>query len=591
MGWHVVVNAISFGNVMYDTDDLSAIRGASWAMLAICDNLAAALRAALGNGFTVEEVSAGASRAHLCVKAQDPSATEAMLQQTLDEVLSGGNASANGAFNEAEPGLASLLPHLVFSRSVDADEATARRSCAIAQYQMMDVALPAMVDKAQSKARLEQDAKDKGTGRSDPSRAMQLADEGQPCTKDRVRPIFRLGWRAARNDETTSQPMRDVPVSASFFARHEFGRTGRRPRFYKSQAGIGLETCCSLADSFEEIVEKPPPGLPVTVRNKMCVLYMDGNAFGRIRQDWLANESGDAAGFSRAISGTRKALLKGLVDYFCEDGQEGWLRVCPQKKYLENGKQRTMPALRFETLMWGADESVFVFPGWAYPAVMSKLAQLLDDPQCGRITMPDDSTRTLSYAIGVAIGHYKTPIRAMKALAGQLADSAKARAKALAKNNGGELQSLVDAMVLGGIDLPVRPLVAERRAIHGLDEEKQQIIFNMPLAQLPAIMQRLEAIRGEAGNRDAGVPRAKLASILQQAINEGQLGDRSPDVLAELGALLESREGGARSDLQDTLFGWCEDAPLAPLVHLMALWNMLGTMPLPQALPQEEASS
>lgn len=599
--FHISIEAVSFAGTMLDTDDLSAIRGASWAMLAVAERFAAALEVLLDDQDTVKVDFAGASSASVTVETD---LEKDVVETLVRDVLAGKKDEANKVFDQGcdeRACLSDVLPHLVFAVAVVEDSGKARqlaaRERAANQYQMLDIDLPEVLSTQEQEDSINSAAREGGQNAS-AQQALNILD--QPCVKDRTRPIATLSWRSAdpKRGEADNKPRRDVPVSSSFYARHEFGRTGRRHLFYSNQAGVDLKNRFSLSDSFEEIAdENPPRGLPATVQNKMCVLFMDGNSFGKLKECWL-NRGGDANGFATAMAEKRKNLLKGLVNYVCA---ETMLQLAsPKKKVLEGGSKRQLPVLRFETLMWGADESVLVFPGWAYPAIMTQLAQLLGGSSCGKLTMPDSGQGALevplTYGIGVAIGHYKTPIRAMKKLAEELADNAKVRGKMDDVGSGvgmEEYRSFVDCMVLGGIDLPVRGLTAEREALFNVLEKKQGTVFNMPLGKLPKIMQQFEEIRGISGDADSGVPRAKLAALLKNAIDGPNLGDYRPPQQEDLGLLLAARKGGREGDLSDAmLFDWCTEAPLAPLVHMVTLWNFLGLMalPAPQADDEGEAA-
>ena len=579
MEFLVSVEAVSFGKVMDDTDDLSAIRGASWAMMAAASGFCDALQARLGDDVSVTRRFAGASLAR--VVAAGDGLTADTVRAAVRDVLGG------GSWTGGVRGLAEVLPFLVFATAVtENDSAVNERARAARQYRMLDTDLP--VWRSTEEAR-ENVRRDENSQRADASGAIRLIDQLQPCVKDRLRPIARLGWRSAdaSRGETDGKPRRDVPVSASFFARHEFGRTGRRPVFYEDQAGIPLKNTASLADSFEEIAsEGQPERLPVTVRNKMAVLYMDGNAFGRLLKEW-ERRGGNADGFAGEMAGKRKAMLKSLVELFLDDGCADWLQLKePGKRYLENGEERDTPVLRFETLMWGADESMLVFPGWAFPAVIRRLERILKSG-CGRITMPDGAELPLTYGIGCAIGHYKTPIRAMKRLAVALADQAKKRGKLLDDGqtgaSPGEMRSFAEYMILSGIDLPVRKLAAEREALYGVHgEEAQRRVFSIPLDGFGETLARFARVRGEPGGKEAGAPRAKLAGLLHDAREAGVIGmqDPNPRLLDDLKSLLASHVDSDGASLENALApAWARQAPLAPLVHLLSLWNYIGIMP------------
>jgi len=197
-------------------------------------------------------------------------------------------------------------------------------------------------------------------------------------------------------------------VSHSVARRREFGREARQ-QFYRDELkGASLPAILEgegdrFAQEFSEIVGSPP-AVAASLSSKIAVVYADGNGFGKIR-DRIGTKR-----FSGELSALRKTLLSGLVDWFaerhaaCESGQTS--------PYLFRGK------LRFETLLWGGDEMIFVLPSWL---AVDFVGKMLDVTRTWKI---GDSP--LTHAVGVAIAHHKTPVRQLQRVAREAADAAKA---------------------------------------------------------------------------------------------------------------------------------------------------------------------
>lgn len=599
-GFLVSIEAVSFDQTLFDTDDLATIRGASWAAMSIAGAFTGALEKAL-TGTIVRGGFAGASKAMCRVEGATTAET---IRRAVGKIAGGANLPDT---------LESVAPYLRFAFSVVEEgpgkNAALERQRAIHQFQNMDIDLPEPLEDNERFERISVDGPD---GENAPHTVLERIPLDRPCTIDRVRPIERLSWRS---DPEGGSPRRDVPVSASVFARKQFGRTGRRPDFYRERAGVELDPSrtadgkgFSLADSFGEIARdqaetRPPPGVPESVFGKICVISMDGNGFSNLREQFISKLGADkgAEEFSGQMEDHRSALLAGIVTYFTALENAQWLQLSsPAKKRLdEDGGSlaRALPVLRFETLLWGADESLTVIPGWAYHGFMNRLSSLLGAERTGVVDLAAEKIQ-LTYGIGVVFCSHKAPIRAVRKLADDLRDNAKGVARRSFETEGRPWQSLVDTIVLGGIDFPMRSIDAERKQLFGFGDVPQDKLFALPLAHMPAILEKFTRMKGTPGDRVDGVARAKLAEILEVPM-QGQLtglsaeefqrrqkNGEAPESASDLRQLLKtstwkSPADGAIGDFgEDFLngeeFSWAKDAPLLPVLHLLQLWNILG---------------
>ena len=620
----LLVEGTSYDATIFDTDDLATIRGASWSLLELPDLLPLALSHAAGGSITVRPVFTGASQGLYELTIQGPLPGGLGTTDLITRLFSypaGFRPSIEAALAASGqagtlPGLAEALVHMRFAfglcEAADHPDPTAatlallRRRLATNQYGSLDVDLPqpmamderfdVLVASAMSDRRFKEGA--------------ALAKELKggfvpldwPCTIDKSRPRADFAWRSRPG----GAPTRDVPVSASVAGRRNFGRAGRRRIFYRRHAGVDVGEGFSFADSFEEIAVdgKKPAGVPDTSFRKMAVLAMDGNAFTEIRRAYLAACATEASGlggghgealasFSKLLIEKRKVLLGGLLDLFLREERLRLAKPSRRKTDHETDRQNV---LRLETLLWGADEAALVFPAWAIQDVLGCFEVLLQS-DAGRLELPGGEVLPLSYSIGIVLCNFKTPIRLARKLAEELSQSAKAQAKLRAgQTTAGKplldrLESMVDIAVLGGIDAPARSLGAERKALFNTDPEKQGRVFPFPLAGATRMLDAFVALKGEPGQRGIGVPRAKLAAILDKAVRGRELGLHRSEAIGELHGLLGSpryRSGTDHvpigSDLLDRLIESCDadvDAgtgrvPLSPLLLLLELWNFIG---------------
>lgn len=610
------VEGTNFDTTIFDTDDLATIRGASWALLEMPGLFPSAIEHASGGALIATPIFTGASQGlyEVVLTAALPEGSE--VEAFLTRLLVGGRgfraaidaALARAADQDDLSDLSAALEHMRFTFGIvpaddfptPNDEAMAalRRAGAFRQYRTIDVDLPPLMS---------------ATDRDETLTLAALVDErngvdiaGQvndrtlpsdwPCAIDQIRPRADFAWRSADQG-----PIRDVPVSSATATRKTFGRWGRRALFYEHHASPREEIKTLLAgknfaDSFEEIAadRDKPPGVPESTFRKIAVLAMDGNAFTKIRDLFVSAATGRSHGealadYSKAMVAKRSALLGGLIRLFAEN-RSLQLRG-PSKPRTDTESARTK-VLRFETLLWGADESVLVFPAWAVEDVLKCLETLLRG-EVGRLSLPDGREANLSYAVGVVLCNFKTPIRLARKLADDLCASAKQRAK-LRTPDPVRMESIVDLMVLAGVDVPARSLVAERDAVFRVPKDEQGGVFPFPLFGAGEMLDAFVALKGIAGDREAGVPRARLSAILEEALAQGTVGKTGAQVdsfVRRLEDLLgQSRYRNATTgepfgpgflsqflmaaDGAVSASSW--RVPLAPLLHLMELWNFIG---------------
>lgn len=181
----------------------------------------------------------------------------------------------------------------------------------------------------------------------------------------------------------------------------------------------------SFAKSFNEIADgKDHPNRHL--QNKIAVLYFDGNSFGKIQNE-LVKSAKDQQLFDSQIKAHRRGFLAWLLKQW-QDEQDS-------------------DKLRMETLLWGGDEMLFVVPASKGMALAQSFYQ---HSQNWTIKLNDKEKR-LTHAGGLVFCHYKTPIARVTQLAKELADEIK-------KLDYGRGGNFFDYMTLESIDYPAEPL-------------------------------------------------------------------------------------------------------------------------------------
>lgn len=195
------------------------------------------------------------------------------------------------------------------------------------------------------------------------------------------------------------------------------------------------------AESIDEIADQPydsPANNPwyPQLRNKIAVIYFDGNGFSGIQRDQVRTTE-DQRAFDERIKTYRRELLAALVGH--------WLKY-PHWISDTDGTENTKRVLPLETLLWGGDEMIFVVPA----SRGLELVQFFYRHSQGW-TSQDDGGERLTHAGGIVFCHYKTPIGRATRLARDLADAVKEKPY-------GRKGNYFDTVVLESIDYPAESL-------------------------------------------------------------------------------------------------------------------------------------
>lgn len=202
----------------------------------------------------------------------------------------------------------------------------------------------------------------------------------------------------------------------SALARLEFGRAlRRRGRLLSVVAGsepAGLEGY-RLSNSFEDIAGDAEGA-------KIAYLYFDGNGFGRYNQ--LAETANDMAGWDSYLRAQRAELMRDILHHA---DTMGLLESSPSDP--ETGNVEADKTLfRLEPLLWGGDESLLALPAASAFRVMSFIQERT---QQWRFQYQTENSQVaperLSHAFGLLFCSPKTPIREARRMAENLASLGK----------------------------------------------------------------------------------------------------------------------------------------------------------------------
>lgn len=527
------VTAQNLSPTVFDTNDLSTIRGGGMALLDRVSGLdEQRLAEAAGVGAKVDIVSSGASELLARIEpgegfqADDYVATVRVL---LSKVGPERVPAELFCFAVA----CRPMGKMTFPQAVAAIETDVR----VAQYRTLSFPLPVEEPKA-----------------------------SRPCSLNGRLPI------------SPGKTVKKKPVAASVAARHIFGRE-QRSRFYADLlagtdvggrlAAGGYGFTDSLADLTADRSDKLD--LPIALSGKIALLMLDGNGF-QARRNTLVSGPGGAAAvakFSTFVSARQRRLLAAIVDYAL-----GHRHMKTTVASDDGAAER----LRLETILWGGDELLFALPVWAAWDIALIVMRELEGWVLPTEDFPGlgDADRRLTHGVGLVFANHKTPIRQMRNLVDELVYASKAAGKA--RNN-------LSAFAFESVDLPLGGLTAARNALFFGDAAAGAIDLTISAdgAGFAEATRRLEALRAVLP-RSQAMKRALAARDgpggLLEANRAAGAGSWAAETRDELARVLRSRDVATATDLlglgrdpKATPFVTAEKKAALPLLHALHLWD------------------
>lgn len=547
------VEGVDFNTTVFDTTDLSCIRGASLALLFAPYRI----KHLVEEYFTqaaVEEIFTGASLAAFRFASD-----ETVARQKIEEI--------RACLKQEGKCWEKLKSILVTFEGYDPDILKKQGALPLAHLRIL---------LAYTEITADENGIDKAIDRARADiRAQQLQSLGAPFTH--------LAVRAERPDKarfgnilpaTQKYPvptdLQDAGLehnrawmSPSVAARRTFGRLMRQ-YFYRAE----LKDAEYEAD-FVNTVDHIAGGLPESstikeaVHNKMAVIHIDGNQFTKIRQRTRPETAGKhrLTTFAQKLrKQQQEKFLRPMIGWLTEqketEREKGRVtRIINDHDLLED-KDQKVEAFRFETLLWGGDEMVFVMPSW----IALWWAQMFFDQWAKDWTMPVDgegATETLTHAMGIVICDRRTPLRQARAMAEALCNAAK----------GGRATDALQIEVFESVDLPDSAAGLEgyrnlRYTAHKEEEASHFTLTPPDLQTLPTLIKTLE-------DEETGLPKSQVYRHLHSLRDRNELfHTKTIESVFEpyLAGAGKGREGAIK-----TLADWGGDRPagltLALLTH------------------------
>lgn len=243
--------------------------------------------------------------------------------------------------------------------------------------------------------------------------------ESKPCIIDNIRP----GIERYNSPKTNEKE----PISEFTKKRREFKIKSKslKTELFKELTEIDEEY--DYVNDLEALCkDSPVPSL----EGKMAFIYVDGNKFSRIRNDYCKNEITFGEFDKKVQIEFRKKFLTELVQNASQDNEFKFLDVKMKQEQL-----------RLELLLWGGDEIEMVVPAW-------KGLEVLQTFYNREVTLKD---YPLTHACGVVFCHHNAPILHIRKLAHTLAENVKQDIKSIPERR--EDGDFIQYMVLESFDM------------------------------------------------------------------------------------------------------------------------------------------
>jgi len=401
--YYLRVEAVNLANSIYDTSDISTIRGGSFMLLDAVN--------AIEEPGKIEKKSIGASSGLFELpQASSKEEAEAVCQavrKTLAE--KGKKATFVVDFIESADSNAQAVIKELMAKN--------RWS----QFQQATIIPPP------EKIKLLSEMKD-----AEPE-AYKGEHVLKPCEKDGLYPGNVHAFKPGPGDER-------MWISERTYHRREFGKKLREgelfrkialpalshfnniPDFYKKFSRMN-DNSVQFTRDLENLCQDPEKG---ALNGKIAFLYLDGNQFGDIRNtkckifDTL-NNFDETVQFKLRGKALLEILLAAMDD---------------QDFKTENGQ------IRLETLLWGGDEIEWVVPAW----------KGLEVAQTFFAQSATFEGQDLTHCMGIVFCHHNAPIREIRKLAHHLADYVKADLKKNSDPPTKENGNLIQYVVLESFD-------------------------------------------------------------------------------------------------------------------------------------------
>lgn len=367
---------------------------------------------------------------------------------------------------------------------------------------------------------------------------VETGAEAGVCPVDFLRPIGKDTGR--KIDKNTRRH-----TSRAVFARRDFGMKAKQTLIAEetllerlsdaakaAKARTGWPMAMQIASISESNADHPL--LKTNLHDKICVISLDGNGFGKIQDFALAHTADELKTqkvFDETLKRFRGELVSDVFDLIISQGCEGAPCEEEVETRIELRKQQAK-VIRFELLLWGGDEIMFIVPARVGWRVMEKIGasvgKMQFDPAAlglGQVNLSDTDKKRLqkvTFSVGAVFCHQTAPIARVKRLADNLCDHIKTLKKSeTGDGRNGKADTLFMVEVLESFDhigmdlnahlakrMPYSPGKPTENKENAFSKATRDALRVLDLAEVNALRKVAEALaRGKGGDISRGMLR------------------------------------------------------------------------------------
>ena len=363
-----------------------------------------------------------------------------------------------------------------------------------------------------------------------------------------------------------------------------YGRDARRTLYpfqlqregFEDVLRLGLFETHDFAQSFEDINGNAPLGLPASVPGKLAYVYFDGNGFGQLFGQ-LRKKAGGSAEFSELVANTNALALKALLSRYLENSQDGaptadvWTRSRTVVLPTKNGREALLrELLRLETLLFGGEDVLMVLPAWLAFELTDFLLREFERFGTAEL-QKTQATGKVTYRAGLLICDAKTPARRAREIAHDLCEDAKAPYK------GKIAPSCLSFHIAESHDLPelsgntAQKMERLRRLyqVDGVPPDETSAAFRAASGRIAGTFEGVRRLKQE-------VPKSRIYDLLGALDSVGSEQEREFRLTSRLQSL-RGRGGKSLYDLRNLLPA-ADSATYLRLRVLADLWDYVDPL-------------
>lgn len=281
------------------------------------------------------------------------------------------------------------------------------------------------------------------------------------CEIDFVRPTSKRARKITGAGEYKS-------ISQAVADRREAGMKGKQKLLREEIAENTLEKAArealkrdgrpfamQIASISERFADRPL--LKSNLQDKICVIALDGNGFGKIQDAALdaSDRIETQKAFDDALASMRRTLVADVFDLVIAEGCEG--PPTPEEAEVRKElKDVISPVIRFELLLWGGDEIMFIVPGRVGWRILEQIGHSVARMEFNAADLNLDQAAfdnsKVTFSVGAVFCHHNAPIARVKKLADDLCGHIKGLKRKDNEGRDGKKDTLFMVEVLESFD-------------------------------------------------------------------------------------------------------------------------------------------